>query len=170
MAVFFGNSDHTGGNGAVSHDVVFTNIYTAPASGPIDLARAWIGGGGNSTTTVYFIVYSVVGGVPSTLLGHSDPVSVPAGQAVGQVSFTFSTLVPVTLGFNYAIGLNVVSSQLTFGFGASGVTDYEVGGIWPVSYSGFSTGSTRWTVEAGIEAAAAVQQQQDPRSLARVFA
>jgi len=72
--------------------------YTAPVAGQITKVEGWLSGLGaaSGSQVVKAVVYSDSNGVPGSLLGTSNAVTITAGTAFGWVPFTFSA--PVTIG------------------------------------------------------------------------
>src|ERR1043166_2339500 len=107
MPTYFGGSSHAAGDADFNAaDLKAVNISTCPATGSITTARVWADGLGTGTYKFRFIVYSVSGGTPDTLLGSSDEVTVTNGAAEGLFTCPFSTPVAVTNGTDYALGIH----------------------------------------------------------------
>src|SRR5262249_44125013 len=74
--------------------------YTAPQAGNVTKVTGYISGLGKTSGTqnIRAVLYADSGGNPGALLGTSNQVTVPAGQAWNWVDFTFSSPVAIQAG------------------------------------------------------------------------
>lgn len=102
---------------------VFSSEFTAAASGYTNSGEAYLN---NSSGTAYMVVYSAAG----ALLAQSDALTL---SVAGWQTFTFSTLLSITSGTQYWVGVYVHGGGWNVGLGGTGVGYYSNTGTWPTA-------------------------------------
>jgi hypothetical protein len=138
-------------------DFKFVQVWTANASGTVYGGRLNVATLAGSQVNIRMVIYAMSGGVPTTLLGMSDVLSLAPG-VTGVRDVTFSTPVALTSGVDYAIGTIgdfhydlrcEAGSKASFG----NADTYSDGPSNPFG-SASSSNNTLWNVQVTITGAA----------------
>jgi glucose/arabinose dehydrogenase len=120
--------------------------YTGPVPGQITKVEGWLSGLGaaSGSQVVKAVVYGDSNGVPGSLLGTSNAVTMTAGAAFGWVPFTFSTPVTIAAGpvwVGYLAGTSTGVTQFKYDTSA-GAVKYNADTYSDGASNPFGTAST----------------------------
>lgn len=114
-----------GGVGVNSNVGIFADmpegsIQYPSLTGVMSMATLHCAGHFSTNVNLKIQVYSDVGGVPTTFLGETSPLLIPAGSAAAIRELTFPTPIPVTLNVGVWLMANVSNNDIAAMYASTG--------------------------------------------------
>lgn len=128
--------------------------YVAAASGTITQVFIYCRGNTGTATPLLLGMYADSAGTPGALLGLSNSLTIPNGQAAGWIECDMTAAVAIVSGTTYWVAMSDNGGSATFAYGTSGGVGSGRGGFGlpnPYGVPGWLNVSDHFSLYANID-------------------